>query len=118
MKINRSVLIALLAFLLACANPAFAQSDRGAITGTVTDPSGAVVSKARITATNLESGEVREAATSDEGNYTLPELKAGPWKLIIEAPGFKASSLDRVQVAVQVTHTVDVSLEAGNVSET
>src|SRR5215216_2973227 len=118
MKINRPVLTALLTLLLACANPAFAQSDRGTITGTVTDPSGAVVSKAKITATNLESGEVRETATSDEGNYTLPELKAGPWKLFVEAQGFKASALDRIQVAVQVTRTVDVALEAGNVSET
>src|SRR5215216_492324 len=110
MKINRSVLTALLTILLACATPAFAQSDRGTITGTVTDPTGAAVGKAKITATNLESGEVRETASSDEGNYTLPEMKAGPWKLSIEAQGFKASALDRIQVAVQVTRTVDVKL--------
>jgi hypothetical protein len=118
MKINRHILLALLSILLACANAAFAQSDRGTITGTVTDPSGAVVSKAKVTVTNLESGEVRETETSDDGNYTFPELKAGPWKMSVEAQGFKASALDRIQVAVQVTRTVDVKLEAGSVSET
>lgn len=118
MKIGKLVSLLLLLLMLACVTPVFAQSDRGTITGTVTDPSGAVVANAKITATSLDSGEVREVTTSDEGNYTLPELKAGPWKISVEAQGFKSSALDRVQVAVQVTRTVDIKLEAGSVSET
>jgi hypothetical protein len=118
MKKIKPVLITLLTFLSASAGPALAQSDRGTITGTVTDKAGAIVSKAKVTATSLDTGEVREATSSDDGNYTLPELKAGPWKISVEAQGFKASAIDRVQVAVQVTRTVDIQMEAGNFSET
>lgn len=118
MKTGKFVSLLLLLLMLVCATSGFAQSDRGTITGTVTDQSGAVVANAKITATSLDTGEVREVATSDEGHYTLPELKAGPWKISVGAQGFKASALDRVQVAVQVTRTVDITLEAGSVSET
>ncbi|HEV2704709.1 MAG TPA: TonB-dependent receptor [Pyrinomonadaceae bacterium] len=110
-------LIALLAFVLAGASSAFAQSDRGTLTGTVTDPSGAVVANAKVTATNLNSGEVREAVTSEEGNYTLPELKADPYKVTVEAQGFKTSTVENVQVAVQVTRTIDVQLEIGVIGD-
>jgi hypothetical protein len=94
-----------------------AQSDRGSIVGTVKDPNGAVVSKAKITVTNLESGEVRELETSDEGNYTVPELKAAPYKISVQATGFKTATVDLVRVAVQVTRRQDINLELGNVGE-
>src|SRR5687767_12562330 len=101
MKSNKltSFLLLTLLLLLACAAPVLAQSDRGAITGTVTDPSGAVVAGAKVTATNADTNEVREVTTSDEGNYTIPELKAGPYRVVVEAPGFKGAQFDNVQVA-------------------
>jgi hypothetical protein len=107
----------LFTLLLALTAPAWAQSDRGRITGTVTDPSGAVVPNAKVTATNTETNEAREATTSGEGNYTLPELKAGPYRVSVEAAGFKTATLDNVQVAVQVARTVDVKLEIGAVGD-
>src|SRR5215213_893469 len=96
---------------------ASAQSDRGSITGTVTDPSGAAVSGVKITATNLETGEVRDTVTNDEGIYNLPELKAGPYKLTVEGQGFKNSTFENIQVAVQVTRRADVTLEVGSVTD-
>ena len=80
---RRTATALLLAFILASATLARAQSDRGTITGTVTDPAGAVVPNAKVTATNLETNEVRETTTSGEGSYTLPELKAGPYKVTV-----------------------------------
>ena len=53
---------------------AFAQSDRGTITGTINDPAGAVVPSAPIQARNVETSSVYEAATSSTGNYTTPQL--------------------------------------------
>jgi len=106
-----------LAFTFVCASSALAQSDRGSITGTVTDPSGAVVANAKVTATNLTTNEVREATTSDQGSYTLPQLKADPYRVTVEAQGFKASTVENVQVGVQVTRTVDVTLEIGVVTD-
>ena len=105
--------------LLACVSvAAVGQSDRGSIVGTIKDPQGAVIPKAKVTITNLENGEVREVESSNDGNYTVPELKAAPYKIEVQAPGFKTATVDLVRVAVQVTRRQDVSLEIGNVGET
>ncbi|MFL6208578.1 MAG: carboxypeptidase regulatory-like domain-containing protein [Pyrinomonadaceae bacterium] len=117
MKVHKSVVLGLLALILVWAVPAFGQSDRGSITGTVTDPNGAVVADAKVTVTSLDSGDLREVTTSSEGTFTIPELKAAPYKLTVEAPGFKTATIDKVQVAVQVTRRADVKLEIGAVGE-
>ena len=51
-----------------------------------TPANGAVVVEAKVTVTNLDNGEAREVKTTSEGNYTVPELKAAPYKLTVEAP--------------------------------
>ncbi|MDX6693464.1 MAG: hypothetical protein QOF02_1067 [Blastocatellia bacterium] len=117
MKANKFFAPVLLSLMLLCACVAYAQSDRGSLTGTVKDPSGALVPNAKVTATNLNSGEVRETNTSDEGSYTLPELKADPYRLSVEAQGFKTSTIDNIQVAVNVTRRADMTLEIGVVSD-
>ncbi|HKY05936.1 MAG TPA: carboxypeptidase-like regulatory domain-containing protein, partial [Blastocatellia bacterium] len=117
MKTTKLFALTLCLLLSFWASPVTAQSDRGSITGTVTDPSGAAISGAKITATNLETGETRDTTTGDEGNYTLPELKAGPYKLTAELQGFKLSTIEDLQVAVQVTRRVDIQLEVGNVTD-
>ncbi|HKG98564.1 MAG TPA: carboxypeptidase-like regulatory domain-containing protein, partial [Pyrinomonadaceae bacterium] len=106
MKSHR--LFLLLALVITSFITASAQTDRGSITGTVTDPTGAVVADAKVTATNLNSGEVRTANTSGEGTYTLPEMKADPWKLTFEAAGFSTATIEKVQVAVQIVRRADV----------
>ena len=95
-----------------------AQSDRGAITGVVKDPNGAVVAEAKVTVTNTENGEVREATTSGEGTFTIPQLTAAPYRLSVEAAGFKTASVDDVRVGVQITRSVEITLELGAVGET
>src|SRR5712691_2477405 len=117
MKFHKLSVLVLLALFLMLAATASGQSDRGAIVGTVTDPNGAVVTDAKVTVTNLDSGEVREAKTSGEGAYNVPELKAAPYKISVEATGFKTATIDRVQVGVQVTRRADVKLELGAVGE-
>ena len=117
MKSSKLFAFALLALALLAAPAALAQSDRGSITGTVTDPTGAVVAGAKVTATSLESGEVREATTSGEGNFTLAELKAAPYKVTVEAAGFRSVTFEEVRVAVQVTRSLDVKLEIGGVAD-
>jgi hypothetical protein len=109
--------VLLVAFMALAAAPVFAQSDRGTITGNVTDPSGAVVPNAKVTATNLDTAEVRETTTNGEGSYTLPELKAGRWRIAVEAQGFKTTTVDEYKVAVQVTHSLDVKLDVGAVAD-
>ena len=117
MRFSRLVVFVSLAFALVCAPSAFGQSDRGSITGTVTDPGGAVVQGARVVATSLSTGETREAVTTGEGGYTLPQLKAESYRVTVEAQGFKSVTFEDVKVAVQVTRTLDVQLEIGAVAD-
>ena len=65
-------------FFLLSVTSATAQSDRGSLTGRVTDPTGAGVPNAKVTATNINSNETREGQTAEEGSYTIPELRADP----------------------------------------
>src|SRR4051812_41934889 len=116
---NRSrslAVVALLITVLLCIS-GFAQSDRGSITGTVTDASGARVPNVKITATNQSTGEVRTAESSSDGNYLLPELQAAPWKLKVESQGFRTTETPVIQVAVQVTRKADFTLQVGSASE-
>ena len=116
MNSHRLFLLLAIVTIFTCVIPASAQTDRGSITGSVTDPNGAVVADAKVTATNLNSGEVRTTTTSGEGTYTLPELKADPWKLSVEAAGFNTATIEKVQVAVQVIRRTDVQLQVGVVT--
>ncbi len=118
MKSNRLAVFALATIALLWASPAYGQSDRGNLTGTITDPSGAVVSGVRVTVTSLDTGEVREATTSGEGNYTVPQLPANTYRVSVEADGFKTATIEDVKIAVQVTRTADFQLEVGGAGET
>ncbi len=111
----RSKLVVFLVLLAAL--PLVAQSDRGQINGTVTDSAGAVVSDAKVTAEDLNTSEVHETRTTAQGAFTIPELKADPYKVVVERTGFKTATFNNVVVAVQVTRTVNVQLQVGQISE-
>src|SRR6185295_6533010 len=97
---------------------AFAQSDRGTITGTVSDPAGAVVANAAIQAKNVGTGVVYEGASSSTGNYTLLQLPAGAYQLTVSVAGFKKYSRSGLTVEVAQTLRVDIGLEVGSATET
>src|SRR5438034_7935705 len=84
--VMRIVSTTILILVLACAG--FAQSDRGTLTGTVTDPAGAVVPAAKVTIKNLDTGAGSATVTTETGNYTVPGLAAGLYELSVESPGF------------------------------
>ncbi len=111
----RTVKFAICAALLAVA--AFAQSDRGTITGTVTDATGAVIAAAGVQVRNTETGAVYPAATSATGNYTLAQLPAGQYEMTVNVPGFKKFVRTGLIVDVAQTYRVDVSLEVGAQTE-
>jgi carboxypeptidase family protein/TonB-dependent receptor-like protein len=116
----RAVITVILAIMILAplwALPAYGQSDRGAITGTVTDTSGAIILGAKVTIVNINSGETRVASTTAEGYFTFPELPANSYRLTVEAKGFKVVMVEKIQVGVQVTRRADVQMVAGEVSE-
>src|ERR1039457_6271633 len=96
---------------------AFAQSDRGTITGSVTDPAAAVVPGAKVSAKNLDNGSTFETTTTDTGNFTLASLPAGKYQLNVEAAGFKKATRENVEVAVAQTVRIDTTLQVGASSE-
>src|SRR5688500_11734697 len=102
--------------VVAFAFQATAQSNKGTITGTVTDPNGAVVKDAKVTATNTATGEAREATTGDEGTYALPALEPGLYRVTVDASGFSQSVVEEVKLETASRQAVDVTLTAGGVS--
>ena len=95
----------------------FAQSDRGAITGTVSDATGALVPGARIVVTNVNTGANSETVTTGTGNYTLLSLPAGTYALKLTHPGFSPYEQTQIQVQVAVTTRVEVVLAVGSAAE-
>ena len=106
-----------LALLLLTALAVFAQSDRGTITGTISDPAGAVVAGAAIEARNVATGAVYQVASSATGNYTIAQLPAGTYELNVTVPGFKKFIRTGLVVEVAGTLRVDAALEVGSSAE-
>ena len=80
-----------LAFATLLCSSAFASSPTGTITGTITDPSGAVVNKARVIVRNEDTNAIRDAETNDDGDYTVALLASGPVSGFRREQGFRRS---------------------------
>jgi hypothetical protein len=114
----KKVLVGALACVLFIFGAAYAQSDRGTITGTIADASGAMVPNAPIEAKNVETGAVYQAASSDTGNYTLSQLPVGTYELSVSVSGFKKYLRTGLRVMVAQTLRIDIKLELGSIAET
>src|SRR5262249_38539114 len=90
----------------------------GSISGTVQDPSGAVVPKARVILKDSKTGITREITSTDVGTFLFPDLAVGSYEITVTAPGFKSETLNNVSVSTSQTTDVRVSLELGATSET
>ncbi|HLE63047.1 MAG TPA: TonB-dependent receptor [Pyrinomonadaceae bacterium] len=101
---------AVLLVTIVCAASLSAQTFRGTILGSVTDPNGAVVPAAIVTAKNLATGIERRTVTDDVGNYTLAELQTGTYEIKVERTGFQPATVTGVLVEVAGERRVDVSL--------
>ena len=112
---NRTIVV--LVVLCLCGAIAFSQSDRGTITGTVSDASGAVVPGAQISLTNVETGSHFQTVTTETGNYTMPSLPNGVYSMTIEQKGFSKYSQVNIRVQVAQTARIDAVLQVGQASE-
>lgn len=102
---------------LTCVRPLAAQFDRGTITGTVTDPSGAVVPRAEVTAVNMDTGVPTQTFTNEIGLYRLTNIPIGRYEIRFTAPGFKTLTRSGITLTVAQTLRLDVTLETGTVQE-
>jgi hypothetical protein len=96
---------------------ASAQSDRGAMAGTVLDSSGAAVTGASVTLKGVDTGSVYKTVSSSSGGYRLNDLAIGRYDVAVEAPGFKTSLQKGVEIQINTVASLSVTLEPGNVKE-
>jgi|HubBroStandDraft_1064217.scaffolds.fasta_scaffold00051_54 hypothetical protein len=110
--------IGLLAILLfAMSLPAWAQLDTGSIVGVVQDKSGALLPDSKVTVTNLKTGRLYEVQSNDAGQYEVPGLPAGLYKVVAEHAGFKTRVVDNIVLYATDHRAIDATLDVGQVSE-
>jgi hypothetical protein len=90
---------------------------QGEITGRVADSTGVGVPAAVLTLTNVRTNAAVSTATTNAGDYTFPSVAPGFYDLKAEHPGFKSATSNNVEVEVQQTVRLDLSLQVGSVSE-
>jgi len=99
-----------IALLQACL---FAQSERGTITGTVRDASGAVIPGAKVLLTNTQTGVSFNAPTTADGEFTVPQLQVGTYTVRVEKDGFRPASVTDLVLNASATIRADATLEVG-----
>jgi hypothetical protein len=87
-----------------------------AITGTVTDPSGAVIANAKVTVTQTGTAAKRTVPTNESGHFNVPSIPPGSYTVSVEAPGFK-SYVQQVTLLADQIRSMDIHLELGQTSQ-
>ena len=111
----RSVLISF--FVLFMSLSIIGQTNKGSITGTVTDPKGAPIPGATVTITNNGTNKSTVLMTSDEGSFTASTLDPSLYDVKVESTTFKKALIQRIKVDTASVSTVNVILEVGSISE-
>jgi hypothetical protein len=96
----------------------FAQVDQGAITGIVSDPSGAVVPNAHVTLRNTDIGLTLETLTNTSGQYTFAPVRIGHYSVTASAQGFSSTTQQNLEVNVQERLQANIQLQVGAATET
>src|SRR5690349_983589 len=95
----------------------FGQSDTASLAGTVTDPSGATVSGAKVSLRNLSTGSRRLTVSDVQGAYHFSLLVPGPYEIIIDSAGFTQHKDDQIALRVAQSGHLDIQLQVGQTSE-
>jgi hypothetical protein len=116
---NRNWLTALscVAVCLVVISSAVAQSDRGAIAGSVFDTSGAAIAGASIEIKGEQTGSVYNTVSSSTGGYRINDMAIGSYDVTVQAQGFKQSLQKGVQIQINTVAALNVTLEAGSAKE-
>ena len=115
---RKSFLLVLLAGVCFFSRDLCGQAVTGTLVGTVSDQTGAVVSGASISITNQGTNAVTTATSNESGNFDLTFLPPGVYVVTVTAHGFQKNVTAGVNVPVNTTTRVDISLQPGSISET
>jgi hypothetical protein len=106
-----------IALLLMLGVNVYAQLNQATLTGVVSDPSGAAVVNAKVNAVHVATNAAFSTVTTATGNYTLPALEIGEYRVEVEAPGFKREVRPSITLESGATVRLDFTLELGQISE-
>jgi hypothetical protein len=113
----RRLLLSSLALLLLCV-PAFAQLNLGSISGTLTDPSGAIIAGAKVTVTDIDRGVSRTLTSDSAGQYSAASLTPGSYSVRAEFMGFQTINRTGIAVGVGQAVRVDLAMQPGAQTQT
>jgi hypothetical protein len=111
-------LVVAILIVLSLAVAANAQTFRGTINGTVTDPSGGVVPNAQVKATEIATGIDHTTTTTSEGAFAFQDIPLGFYKVTVTATGFPTYAVDKVQVTAGTVYTLAVTLKLAQATTT
>jgi hypothetical protein len=117
----RQIAFTVICVVLACivgGIPAGAQQVTASITGQVTDPSGAAVGGAKVTATDTQRGTQYPAETNSDGRYTISNILVGTYNVKVENQGFQTATQSNITLQLNQVAKLDFSLQVGNVATT
>jgi hypothetical protein len=118
-KVMRPILGSMIAlFALGFSHALIGQAVNGTLLGTVTDPTGAVVPKAKVTIVLTGQSAQYETVTNGSGDYTEPDLPSGTYTITVIVTGFKKVTRENIAVLTNTTTRADVNLVAGSTTET
>ena len=117
-RTNRTLLSLSAAAILATSPAACLAQASSGVTGTITDPSGAVVAGATVVVTNVATGTVNTLVSSSSGTYSVTGLLPGRYKIDVSAPGFTRAQRNDVNIEVTVQATIDIRLASGESTQT
>ncbi len=110
--------LSMMLMVISCASVCFAQSDRGSISGIISDQSGAGIAGAKVTITNIAMGTQNSTVTTGAGNYSIPELASGEYSVTVVAEGFSTLVRNGITVSVGQTSRLDLKLDVGQETTT
>ncbi len=119
MKLSAAIRVTVVTFLLCLPGAVlFGQSERGTISGTVTDSTGAAVPQAKVTVTNVATNVALSTLSNPSGDYTLPNLPAGRYNARFEKEGFATAARNGITLDAAATVRADASLSVGSTKQT
>src|SRR5574340_534945 len=110
-------MVYILSAVLISSGAACAQESLASLLGRVTDPSGAVIAGAAVRATNVATNTTASSVSNEQGNYEIPYLLPGVYRVEVEITGFKKAIRDGVELHVADRQAVDFTLELGAITE-
>jgi hypothetical protein len=109
--------LALLTLYGALVHTASGQDPRGTILGRVVDPSGATIPGANVVVTKIDTGVATKTITNDTGQFSIPFLNPGMYRVAVDKPGFKTYSQENVQLRVSESVDLPIRMEIGSAAE-